>query len=42
MAPPVPAALELYLKMMEGLDLKWSVGSIGEPSTMDTRPSGSL
>jgi uncharacterized protein (DUF849 family) len=36
MAPPVPEALELYLKMMEGLDLKWSVGSIGEPSIMDT------
>ena len=36
MAPPVPEALELYLKMMEGLDLKWSVGSVGEPSIMDT------
>jgi 3-keto-5-aminohexanoate cleavage enzyme len=36
MAPPIPEALELYLKMMEGLDLKWSVGSIGEPSIMDT------
>jgi hypothetical protein len=22
MAPPIPEALELYLKMMEGLDLK--------------------
>ena len=36
MAPPIPEALELYLKMMEGADLKWSVGSIGEPSIMDT------
>jgi uncharacterized protein (DUF849 family) len=36
MAPPVPEALELYLKMMEGLELKWSVGAIGEPSIMDT------
>ena len=36
MAPPIPEALELYLKMIEGLDLKWSVGSIGEPSIMDT------
>jgi len=36
MAPPIPEALELYLKMMEGLDLKWSVGSVGEPSIMDT------
>jgi uncharacterized protein (DUF849 family) len=36
MAPAIPEALELYLKMMEGLDLKWSVGSIGEPSIMDT------
>jgi len=36
MAPPIPEAFELYLKMMEGLDLKWSVGLIGEPSIMDT------
>ena len=36
MAPPVPEALELYLKMMEGLDLKWSVGAIGATSIMDT------
>ena len=36
MAPPVPEALELYLKMMEGLDLKWSVGNIGTQSIMDT------
>jgi uncharacterized protein (DUF849 family) len=28
MAPPVPEALQLYLHMMEGLDLKWSVGLI--------------
>ena len=26
MAPPIPEALELYLKMMEGLDLEWAVG----------------
>ena len=26
----------MYLKMIEGLDLKWSVGSIGERSIMDT------
>ena len=36
MAPPIPEAFELYMKMMEGLDLKWSVGLIGEPSIMDT------
>lgn len=36
MAPPIPEALELYLKMMEGMDLKWSVGYIGEKSVMDT------
>jgi 3-keto-5-aminohexanoate cleavage enzyme len=36
MAPPIPEALELYLKMMEGLDLKWSVGAIGATSIMDT------
>jgi uncharacterized protein (DUF849 family) len=36
MAPPIPEALELYLKMMEGLDLKWSVGTIGAKSVMDT------
>jgi uncharacterized protein (DUF849 family) len=35
-APPIPEALELYLKMMEGLDLKWSVGYIGGRSVMDT------
>jgi uncharacterized protein (DUF849 family) len=35
-APPIPEALELYLKMIEGMDLKWSVGNIGEPSVMDT------
>jgi len=29
MAPPVPEALQLYLHMMEGLDLKWSVGVMG-------------
>lgn len=36
MAPPIPEALELYLKMMEGLDLKWSIGCIGSESVMDT------
>ena len=35
-APPIPEALDLYLKMIEGMDLKWSVGCIGEPSVMDT------
>ena len=35
-APPIPEALDLYLKMIEGMDLKWSVGCIGEPSIMDT------
>jgi len=35
-APPTPEALELYLKMMEGLDLKWAVGYIGNKSVMDT------
>jgi uncharacterized protein (DUF849 family) len=36
MAPLIPEALELYLKMMEGLDLKWSVGTIGNDSIMDS------
>ncbi len=36
MPPPIPEALDLYLKMMEGLDLKWSVGNIGKQSVMDT------
>lgn len=35
-APPTKEALELYLKMMEGLDLKWAVGYIGDKSVMDT------
>lgn len=35
MAPPVPEALQLYLHMIEGLDLKWSVGMIGT-SIMET------
>ena len=30
MPPPTPEALNLYLKMMEGLDLKWSVGVAGK------------
>jgi 3-keto-5-aminohexanoate cleavage enzyme len=37
MAPPIPEALELYLKMMEGLDLKWAVACPGrDGSVMDT------
>ncbi len=36
LAPPIPEALELYLKMMEGLDLEWAVGYIGDKSVMDT------
>jgi len=38
MAPPIPEALELYLKMMEGLDLKWAVACPAreEGSVMDT------
>ena len=36
MEPPIPEALQLYLKMIEGLDLKWAVGYIGEESVMDT------
>lgn len=36
MAPAIPEALELYLKMIEGLDLKWAVGYIGDKSVMDT------
>ena len=28
MAPPIPEALQLYLHMIEGLDLKWSVGVV--------------
>ena len=29
-APPIPEALQLYLHMIEGLDLKWSIGVIGD------------
>jgi uncharacterized protein (DUF849 family) len=29
MPPPIPEALQLYLHMIEGLDLKWSVGVVG-------------
>jgi 3-keto-5-aminohexanoate cleavage enzyme len=36
MAPAIPEALEMYLKMMEGLDLEWAVGYIGDRSVMDT------
>jgi uncharacterized protein (DUF849 family) len=35
MAPPIPEALQLYLHMIEGLDLKWSVGLVGN-DIMDT------
>ena len=35
MAPPIPEALQLYLHMIEGLDLKWSVGMVGG-DIMDT------
>jgi len=34
-APPIPEALQLYLHMIEGLDLKWSVGLING-DIMDT------
>jgi uncharacterized protein (DUF849 family) len=34
-APPIPEALQLYMHMMEGLDLKWSVGLING-DIMDT------
>jgi uncharacterized protein (DUF849 family) len=37
MAPPIPEALELYLKMMDGLDLKWAVSCPDrDGSIMDT------
>ncbi len=36
LAPPIPEALELYLKMMEGIDIDWAVGYIGDKSVMDT------
>ena len=37
MAPPIPEALELYLKMMEGLDLEWAIGCPEwDQSVMDT------
>ena len=37
MAPPIPEALELYLKMIEGLDLKWGVAfPASDGSIMDT------
>jgi uncharacterized protein (DUF849 family) len=35
MPPPIPEALQLYLHMIEGLDLKWSVGMVGG-DIMDT------
>ena len=36
MAPAIPEALAMYLKMMEGLELEWAVGYIGDRSVMDT------
>ncbi len=35
MAPPIPEALQMYLHMIEGLDIKWSVGMAGA-SIMET------
>ncbi len=35
MPPPIPEALQLYLHMIEGLDLKWSVGLVAA-DIMDT------
>jgi uncharacterized protein (DUF849 family) len=35
MPPPIPEALQLYLHMIEGLDLKWTVGMVGG-DIMDT------
>ncbi len=35
MAPPIPEALQLYLHMIEGLDLNWAVGFVGG-DIMDT------
>jgi uncharacterized protein (DUF849 family) len=35
MPPPIPEALQLYLHMIEGLDLKWSIGMVGG-NIMDT------
>jgi uncharacterized protein (DUF849 family) len=35
MAPPIPEALQLYLHMIEGLDLNWSVGLVAN-DIMDT------
>lgn len=35
MAPPTPEALQLYLHMIEGLNLNWSVGLMGD-DIMDT------
>jgi uncharacterized protein (DUF849 family) len=36
LAPPIPEALDLYLKMLEGIDVDWAVGYIGDKSVMDT------
>jgi len=35
MAPPIPEALQLYLHMIEGIDVNWAVGVIGK-SVMET------
>lgn len=37
--PPIPEALDLYLAMIEGLDLVWSVGVLGE-DILDTPIAG--
>ena len=34
--PPVPEALEMYLKMLEGIDVDWAVGMIGK-NIMETQ-----
>jgi uncharacterized protein (DUF849 family) len=35
-APPTREALDFYLSMIDGLDLKWAVGYMGPESVMDT------
>ena len=35
MAPPISEALQMYLHMIEGMDIKWSVGMVGA-SIMET------
>ena len=29
-APPIPEALEMYLHMIEGIDVSWAVGMLGK------------